>query len=76
MAHDLQMPSESILAIDCGSTTTQVTLFGLVGGEFRFIARGVAPSSVEPPWNDVMRGWSSVSGRITSWREGRRLSST
>ena len=54
MTHDFQMPSESILAIDCGSTTTQVTLFGLVGGEFRFIARGEAPSSVEPPWNDVM----------------------
>ena len=54
MAHDLQMPSESILAIDCGSTTTQATLFGQVGGEFRFIARGEAPSTVEPPWNDLM----------------------
>lgn len=54
MAHDLQMPSESILAIDCGSTTTRVTLFGEVGGEFRFIAGGEAPSTVEPPWNDVM----------------------
>jgi hypothetical protein len=54
MAHELQMPSESILAIDCGSTTTLATLFGQVAGEFRFIARGEAPSSVEPPWNDVM----------------------
>lgn len=54
MAHDFQMPSESILAIDCGSTITQVALFGQVAGEFRFIGRGQAPSTVEPPWNDVM----------------------
>ena len=54
MAHDLQMPSESILAIDCGSTTTQASLFGQVGGEYRFIAKGEAPSTVEPPWNDLM----------------------
>jgi len=54
MAHDFQMPSESILAIDCGSTTTQAALFGQVEGEFRFIARGEAPSSLEPPWNDMM----------------------
>ncbi|MBN1135711.1 MAG: glutamate mutase L [Anaerolineae bacterium] len=54
MAHDIRMPTESILAIDCGSTTTQVALFGQVAGEFRFIARGQALTTVEPPWNDLM----------------------
>jgi uncharacterized protein (TIGR01319 family) len=45
---------ESILVIDCGSTTTRAILLDRVNGEYRFVARGEAPSTVEPPWNDVM----------------------
>lgn len=44
---------ESILALDCGSTTTQALLIDRVGGEYRLLARAEAQSTVEPPWNDV-----------------------
>ena len=44
---------ESILAIDCGSTTTHVILIDRVGEEYRLIARTEVPSTVEPPWSDV-----------------------
>lgn len=44
---------ESILALDCGSTTTQALLIDRVSGEYRLVARTEAPSTVEPPWNDV-----------------------
>ncbi|MEJ2208674.1 MAG: glutamate mutase L [Anaerolineae bacterium] len=45
---------ESILALDCGSTSTQALLLDRVGGEYRLLARAQAPSTLEPPWNDVM----------------------
>jgi len=44
---------ESILALDCGSTTTQALLIDRVGGEYRLLARAEAQSTVEPPWNDI-----------------------
>ena len=45
---------ESILALDCGSTATQAMLIDLVETDYRLIARTEAPSTVEPPWNDLM----------------------
>lgn len=45
---------ESILALDCGSTTTQASLIDHVEGAYRLVARTEAPSTLEPPWNDVM----------------------
>ncbi len=45
---------ESILAIDCGSTTTRAILIDMVSGQYRFVARGEAPSTIEPPWTNVM----------------------
>jgi uncharacterized protein (TIGR01319 family) len=53
MAQDY-MSIESILALDCGSTVTRALLIDLVDGEFRLVAQAEAPSSVEPPWNNVM----------------------
>ncbi len=44
---------ESILAIDCGSTTTHVILIDRVEQEYRLVARTEVPSTVEPPWSDV-----------------------
>jgi hypothetical protein len=46
--------TESILAIDCGSTATRATLIDRVEGEFRFVAQGEAPSTLDAPWNDIM----------------------
>jgi uncharacterized protein (TIGR01319 family) len=53
MTHDYML-IESILALDCGSTRTQAILIDQVDEEYRLIARAEAPSTVEPPWNDVM----------------------
>jgi uncharacterized protein (TIGR01319 family) len=45
---------ESILALDCGSTTTQALLIEHVQGTYRLVARTEAPSTLEPPWSDVV----------------------
>lgn len=39
---------ESILLADCGSLTTRVTLIELIEGEYRFVGRGEAPSTLAP----------------------------
>jgi hypothetical protein len=70
------MSIESILALDCGSTTTQAILIDRVDGEYRMIARSEAPSTVGPPWNNVstsvlqalhqlseVTGWSLLDGQ-------------
>ena len=47
---------QSILATDCGSTTTKAILIELVNGEYRLRFRGEAPTTVEAPFEDVTRG--------------------
>lgn len=46
----------TILATDCGSTTTKAILIERTDGEFRLIARGEAPTTVEAPFEDVTMG--------------------
>jgi uncharacterized protein (TIGR01319 family) len=46
----------SILATDCGSTTTKAILIERRGAEYRLIVRGEAPTTVEAPFEDVTRG--------------------
>jgi uncharacterized protein (TIGR01319 family) len=46
----------SILATDCGSTTTKAILIERRDGEYRLIVRGEAPTTVEAPFEDVTRG--------------------
>ncbi len=46
----------SILATDCGSTTTKAILIERVEGEYRLRVRGEAPTTVEAPYEDVTRG--------------------
>jgi uncharacterized protein (TIGR01319 family) len=46
----------SILATDCGSTTTKAILIERVGDEYRLVARGEAPTTVEAPFEDVTAG--------------------
>jgi uncharacterized protein (TIGR01319 family) len=58
-AAQLPMPAEklnSILATDCGSTTTKAILIERRGDEYRLIVRGEAPTTVEAPFEDVTRG--------------------
>ena len=46
----------SILATDCGSTTTKAILIEKRDGEYRLIVRGEAPTTVEAPFEDVTMG--------------------
>lgn len=50
------MELNSILATDCGSTTTKAILIEKRGDEYMLIARGEAPTTVESPVEDVTRG--------------------
>src|SRR5215470_5050396 len=52
----LDGPVRSILATDCGSTTTKAILIEQREGEYRLIVRGEAPTTVEAPFEDVTRG--------------------
>jgi hypothetical protein len=47
---------ESILIIDCGSTTTRAALIDLVAGEFRLVATGETATTVEAPWSRISIG--------------------
>lgn len=47
---------ESILATDCGSTTTKAILIEKRDGEYRLAVRGEAPTTVEAPFDDVTVG--------------------
>ena len=50
------MKLHSILATDCGSTTTKAILIEYIDGEYRLSYRGEAPTTVEAPFEDVTRG--------------------
>lgn len=47
--------AETILAVDCGSTTTKAILFSNSDG-WHLVARGEAPTTVEAPFDNVMVG--------------------
>lgn len=46
----------SILLVDCGTVITKAALLDRAGGQYRLIARGEAPTTVEFPWGDVTAG--------------------
>ena len=46
----------TILATDCGSTTTKAILIEKKGDEYRLVVRGEAPTTVEAPFEDVTKG--------------------
>lgn len=47
---------QTILATDCGSTTTKAILITKQGDEYRLTVRGEAPTTVEAPFDDVTVG--------------------
>ena len=62
---------ESILALDCGSTVTRALLIAQVDGMYRLVGQGQAPSTVNPPWNDISasaRQAVEELTRVTGWR--------
>ncbi len=54
--YELDREINSVLATDCGSTTTKAILIEKVGDEYRLIVRGEAPTTVEAPFEDVTAG--------------------
>ena len=50
------MNLDSILATDCGSTTTKAILIEQRDGQYQLIARGEAPTTVEAPVENVTKG--------------------
>ena len=48
--------ARSILATDCGSTTTKAILIEKIGDTYRLSKRGEAPTTVEAPFDDVTVG--------------------
>ena len=64
MASDIRR----IVATDCGSTTTKAILIekSATTGEYRLVARGEAPTTVEKPFEDVTLG---VTNSITELEE-------
>ncbi|MBM3457402.1 MAG: hypothetical protein FJX77_02535, partial [Armatimonadetes bacterium] len=46
----------TIIATDCGSTTTKAILIEKEGNEYRLKTRGEAPTTVEAPFDDVTVG--------------------
>jgi uncharacterized protein (TIGR01319 family) len=67
-------PSEirSILATDCGSTTTKAILIEKDETGYRLRTRGEAPTTVEAPFEDVTRGVLNAVREVEELR-GRRL---
>src|SRR5579863_7776668 len=48
--------ASSLLVADCGSVFTKVSLFGLVEGQYRLMARGEAATTIKPPQEDITTG--------------------
>jgi hypothetical protein len=46
----------SILVADCGAVLTKVSLLGLVENQYRLMARGEAPTTIAPPYEDITKG--------------------
>ena len=54
--YELGREISTIVATDCGSTTTKAILIEKIGDEYRLIVRGEAPTTVEAPFEDVTAG--------------------
>ncbi len=64
----------SVLATDCGSTTTKAILIEKVEDEYRLVTRGEAPTTVEAPFEDVTKGVLNAIKEIEELRGRRFLS--
>lgn len=48
--------ADSLITLDIGTTATRAHLFDVVNGRYRFIASGIAPTTIAPPFNDLREG--------------------
>jgi hypothetical protein len=56
--------ANSLLVADCGTVFTKVSLFGLVEGQYRLMARGEAPTTLLPPQSNIINGIIEAIGII------------
>lgn len=61
---DTTFDSDTLLAVDVGSTNTRASLFDIVEGRYRLVASGRARSTVGPPLFDVREGVRMAIDRI------------
>ena len=73
----------TILATDCGSTTTKAILIERINGSYRLTSRGEAPTTVEAPYDDVTIGVANATREIEELtkrtildRDGRMITPT
>lgn len=55
----------SFLVADCGSTNTNVVLFDVVDGVYRFIGQADAPTTANAPWSDLIKGVQHAITRVS-----------
>ena len=65
-------PIRTILATDCGSTTTKAILIEKQGDGYQLITRGEAPTTVEAPIDDVTVGVTNAVREVEEL-SGKRL---
>ncbi len=58
--------AESVLAIDLGSVHTRAALFDVVDGQYRFIASGTAPCTLNAPFRDIEESVHQALGQLTN----------
>ncbi len=63
---------QSYLVADIGHSNTRVTLYDLVEGKYRLVARGIAMSTIDSPWPDANFGLEQAIQQI-SMATGRTL---
>jgi hypothetical protein len=62
----------SLLVADCGTVMTKVSLFGLVEGQYRLMARGEAPTTVKNSPEDITEGIIQAT-QVIEFITGRRF---
>jgi len=72
MTKESGRPLRTIVATDCGSTTTKAILIERIGEEYRQTYRGEAPTTVEAPFEDVTRGVLNAIAEVEEL-SGRRI---
>ncbi len=62
---------QSFLALDCGHRVTRALLIHREGGDYQFAGKSEAPTTVAPPWSNLMVGVQHAVnhlGQKTNWR--------
>lgn len=71
---------DSLLAIDVGSINTRAFLFDVADGAYHFLASGVAPTTIEGPYNNISEGvhlamehLQDITGRTLIGKDGQLI---